>query len=148
MYSVLRLRGERDRGRIRTLLDRSASSQGILAIALLVLFFAGLASSFMGINWWTSGRLWLWASLAVLIVTVIGMTMFGVTYMNDLRIAVGRPTTRERKPKPGEDRPAAPPEADDATLQTLQASPRGLYTAVIGFVGLVALIWLMVAKPF
>jgi hypothetical protein len=143
VYVILRLRRERDRGRIRTLLDASASTQNVLGLFLLVFFVAGVLAGLVGPNWWNNGTLWLWVSLALFIGVMIGMTAFGAAYLNDLRVALGLPTTRQRAVAAD-----APAPADDAALAVLLASPRPLMVTAIGIGGIVVITWLMVAKPF
>jgi hypothetical protein len=138
----LRIRGERDRDRIRTMTDLSGSFIGWGWITLVALALAGLLSGIVG-GWWTSGRLWIWASAVVLVVVTGLMTPLGGRYMNEVRHAVGAATFDDMRKKR---EPPAPASDDDLAL--VLASPLPIIAAAIGLGGLAVLIWLMMMKPF
>jgi hypothetical protein len=140
---LFRLRRERHREKIRTLLDLSAASQNVLGIFLAVFFVSGVLAGFLGPNWWTYGRLWLWVSLGVFVVVMTLMTMVAARFFNEVRRAVGDPTTREKE-LPAD----APAPVDDATLERLLSSQAPLRAAAIGIGGLVVITYLLVIKPF
>lgn len=142
-FVLFRLRKERDRERIRTLLDMSAGTQNLMGLFLVVFFISGLIASFLGENLWNHGRLWLWASMGLFIVLMTGMSALGADYLNGLRVAVGLPTTRQRALAAD-----APAPVDEAALATLLASPRPVMLAAIGIGGIALITWLMVTKPF
>jgi hypothetical protein len=138
---LFRLRRERDPGRLRTMLDLSASTQGLMGIFLLVFFVSGVLAGLAFPNWWANGSLWLWASLGLFIVVMAAMTAFGASYLNEIRAALGMPTTRQRAPVAG----AA---VDEAALARLLVSSRPLVVAAIGIGGIAIIAWLMIQKPF
>ena len=69
----LRVRGERDRDRIRTMTELSGSFIGWGWATLALLALAGALSGIVG-GWWTSGQLWIWASVVVLVIVTGLMT--------------------------------------------------------------------------
>ena len=95
---ALKVRGERDRARIQTMVQLSSSFLVWGWLALAVLFVAGIAAGIAG-GWWTSGRLWIWASLAVFLGVTILMTPVASSYMEGVRHAVGLPSDRGSAPQ-------------------------------------------------
>jgi hypothetical protein len=139
VHTSFKLRGERDRTRVEALLDLSQVSLWLLYGSLLVLLAAGIAAGFVG-NWW--GRLWIWTSIGILVVIIVVMYVVASPYYMGLRKALGRPGY---EPKEGESAPEPmSPEQLAAQLQ----SPRPMVLALVGGIGLVAIIALMVLKPF
>ena len=142
MGVAFRLRGETDRERIRTLLTLSSGSLAALNIFGLLLIGTGIVAGFTG-GWWTSGQqLWLWASIVVLVLVLVGMYAVPSRYFEQLRRAVGL-ETRETQRKG-----IAVTAASDEELAALVASGRPHLAAVIGAAGLLVITWLMVFKPF
>lgn len=136
---ILKIRGERDPATLRTLLGLSRWSINAMSIGFLIWFGFGILAGFSG-NYWTSGRYWIWASLAVAVVVVGLMTPLGAMYLNRIREAVGI------DPKTGEINPAAT--VDDAAVAAAIGSGRPILLASIGIVGVVVLTFLMMFKPF
>ena len=139
---ALRVRRERDRTRLAGLLDLSAGwlNWGWLALATLLL--SGILAGIAG-GWWTSGRLWIWASLIIFIVVGAAMTPLAGSYMEAARHAVGMQSVMDRRRKQ-----EAPSAADDVELERILSSSKPLITAVIGLGGIAVLTWLMMLKPF
>jgi len=138
-YVLIRIQSESDPDRLRQLLGWSRLSLTVAGIGFLIWFIAGVVAGFSG-NWWTSGRLWIWASLAVAIAVTGLMTPMGRMYLNRVREALGI------DPKTG--KLVAGGVYDAAALQSARESGRPWLLAVIGLGGLVILFWLMLAKPF
>ncbi|MEX2546258.1 MAG: hypothetical protein WD830_00550 [Chloroflexota bacterium] len=136
---LLRLRSERDPSALRTLLDLSRRSLLMATVGFLVWFLAGILAGFSG-NLWTTGRLWIWASLIIAIVITGVMTPMGRLYLNRVREALGV------DPKTGLQDPAV--QVDGAAVEAAIASGQPTLVAAIGVVGLAVLLWLMMAKPF
>ena len=88
MGVVFRLRSERELGRVRALLDLSASSLGSMYLFVLVVLLSGIVAGIVG-GWWTSGTLWIWASLILLIAIVVYMSYRASPYFTALRQAAG-----------------------------------------------------------
>lgn len=139
VHAAFKLRGERDRARVEALLDLSQMSLWLLYGSLLVLLAAGIAAGFAG-DWW--GRLWIWTSIGILAVIIVVMYAVAAPYYMGLRKALGRPGY---EPKEGE--PAPEPMSPEQLAAQLQ-SARPLWLALVGGIGLVAIITLMMLKPF
>jgi hypothetical protein len=138
MFVALRIRGERDQARVAALLDMSKSAVAIAAFAVLFLLITGVAAGFVG-DWW--GERWIWISLAVLVLLWGYMSFRGTRFLDDIRHAVGSAGLYDKKG-------TEPPPADPAAAATLRASARALELATVGGIGLVAILYLMVFKPF
>ena len=136
---VLSLFRERDPSRLRRLLDLSRKSLTVAGIGFLIWFIAGVLAGFSG-NWWTSGRLWIWAALVLAMLITGVMTPMGRFYLNRVREAVGI------DPKTGAMNPDAT--ADPAAVNAAIASGQPAILAAIGIGGLIVIFWLMLAKPF
>ena len=141
MGVFFKIRRERDRAKLATLLEFSSYSIGALYVAFLILLLAGILAGIVG-GWWTNGRLWLWAALVVLVV-VVGL-MYGLmtTTYGKLRQGLGIATPSEQK------KGIVPEPASDEVLEALLTSSRPTIGAVLGVAGLLVIIWLMVLKPF
>ncbi len=99
----------------------------------------GILAGFSG-NYWTTGRYWIWVSLAIALIVMIAMTPWGRLYLNRVRTAVGI------DPKSGEiDSEAV---ADPAAVDAAIASGRPLLLAGLGLGAVAVLAWLMIFKPF
>lgn len=135
-FAMYRVKAERDRARLAAYLDLSGRSLPIAFVALLVLLVAGIAAGILGGYF---GKLWIWASIAVLVVVLGAMTPLAAIPMNRLRRALGLPTRSEPAP-------AAP--GTDEEVGAAQAALRPRLAAGIGGLAVVALVALMSLKPF
>ena len=134
-----RLRSERDAVAIRTLLDFSRRSMAFMGIGFLIWFIGGILAGFSG-NYWTTGRLWIWASLVIALITIIAMTPLGRVYLNRVREAVGI----DHKTGAIDTTFAA----DPARIEAAIASGRPAAVALLGIGTVVVLSYLMYFKPF
>jgi hypothetical protein len=139
VHAAFKLRGERDRARVEAMLDLSQMSLWLLYGSLLVLLAAGIAAGFVG-DWW--GRLWIWTSIGILAVIIVVMYAVASPYYMNLRKALGRPGY---EPKEGEP-PLEPMTPEQLAAQLRSARP--VWLALVGGIGLVAIIALMILKPF
>ena len=135
---ALSIRSERQLDRVATLLDLSKLAVMVAVFALIFLLLTGIAAAFVGDYW---GRRWVWVSLAILVVLWGYMGFRGTMYHDAVRRAVGRIGIYDHKV-------TETPPADLAALDALLASPRAIELAVVGGVGLLAILYLMVFKPF
>ncbi len=138
MFVAVRVRNERDQGRVAALLDLSRSAVVIAAFAVIFLLLTGIIAGFVG-DWW--GQRWIWVSIGVLILLWAYMSFRGTRYLDDVRHAVGSVGVYDKKG-------TEPPAADPAAVAALLASSRSIELATVGGVGLVVILWLMVLKPF
>ena len=139
---AMRVRSEREAVRIAALLELSSAYQVWGWIALLVVLVSGILGGIAG-GWWTSGQLWLWASVGVFIAITLLMTPIPTAYLNDVRHAIGIPTYDDTRKKL---EPPAP--LSDEELARILASNRPILGVAIGLAGLATLAWLMMFKPF
>lgn len=136
-----RLRTERDRARVASYLELSASMLVVMSVAGLALIVTGILAGIVG-AWWFNGQWWLWLSIGILVVIVGAMTPLMAIPMAEAREAVGLPTAAQAKAG------TIPVPLDDAELDRRLRNPRPTYGATIGIVGIVLITWLMEMKPF
>lgn len=129
---MFRLRTERRRDRIATLVELSGTSMTAFYASIVVLLAAGILAGFIG-NWWR--MLWIWVSLGLFLVVAAAMYPLGSGYFRRVRTAV-------------EMRPSGAPMASDEEVDEILASSRPLIIALIGFGGIVVILWMMMFKPF
>lgn len=137
--AIFQVRAESDRAKLIATLNRSQQAVLIATLALVVVLIAGIWLGFLG-SWW--GQLWIWVSLILLVGVGIAMTPLGVDPMNNVRLALGIPSSRAKKTDP------PPVAASDAELAAARSALRPELAAAIGVAALVIIIWLMLSKPF
>jgi plastocyanin/uncharacterized membrane protein len=130
-YVTLRLPRERDPARVAQLLELSASSVGFMWNSIGVLLVGGIAAGFTGHFW---GQGWIWAAIVVLVVVMAAMYAMGTAWAKRLRTISGAMAGGTE---------AVSQEQFEGTLH----SKRPYTIAVIGFVGLFVILWLMIFKP-
>lgn len=128
--TILLLRRERDPDRVRLLLRASQLSVSPASLAGIIFIVFGIWAGANG-GWWGNGHLWLWTSV-VLLVVVIG-AMYGL---------ISRHTYAWR------DALKEGAETSTADLDAMMTTDQPLLGSAIGIVGLIAILWLMMAKPF
>ena len=138
MIASFRMRSAPSRERQLELLQLSGTSVNVAYIGLLILLAAGIAAGFTG-NWWGNG--WIWTAIVLMVVILAVMYSVATPFYGRMRAAAGLPGYADRAAsfKP----PATP---DD--LDQLARSNRPMWLAVVGGVGLIAIIYLMIVKPF
>jgi hypothetical protein len=129
---ALRLRKERDRTRITELMQLSGSSLRGMYVSLGWLIVFGVVAGIKGL-WWNDG--WFWISVAILVLVMGEMSAVARPYYQRVKEAV-------------EVRPSGVPRRSDEELEEILRSPVGMANAVIGFVALAVIAWLMIFKPF
>lgn len=133
------LRREQNMERVRALLMLSPGTFGMMYGGLLLILITGIAAGFL-LNWW--GRGWIWVSLVLLIAIVFAMSLYVTPYYGNLRKAAGLPYMEKFKIQP----PQA--SASDEELARMLGSSRAMQGALIGWAGLLVILWLMMFKPF
>ncbi len=134
-FVVFRVRAEQDLGALRSLLSLSMTAGSVTFVSLLVLLVGGISAAFVGGLW---SHVWPWAALGVLVVVWGAMGGQVGPAMRRLRAAVGILGPGKGLGQPGT--------AEE--IAAAQARVRPAISAAIGGVGLVALLWLMLLKPF
>jgi uncharacterized membrane protein len=129
---ALRLRKERDRGRIAALLQFSGSSVLGMYASLGWLVVFGVVAGIQGGSW-DDG--WFWLSIVILVLVVGEMSAVAKPYYQRVKEAV-------------EIRPSGVPRKSDEELEQIMRARVGLVNAWIGFGALVVIAWLMIFKPF
>jgi uncharacterized membrane protein len=132
MVVALRVRKERDRVRIATVLQLSGSSLIGMYVSLAWLITFGVVAGIQG-DFWNDG--WFWISIGLLVLAVGEMSAVGRPYYERLKEAV-------------EVRPSGVPRRSDEELEEILSSPVALWNAVFGAAVLLAITWLMIFKPF
>jgi hypothetical protein len=138
MFVALRVRKERDQAVVAGLLDLSKSAVAIAAFAVIFLLVTGIVAGFVG-SWW--GQRWIWTSIGILILLWGYMSFRGTRYLDEVRHAVGSVGVYDKKG-------TEPPAANPAAAAALLTSSRAVELATVGGIGLIAILYLMVFKPF
>jgi hypothetical protein len=133
---AFRLRAERDPVRMTALMELSSTSISVMYIGLLTLLIAGIIAA-LNRNWFSQG--WPWAAIVVLVVVAVAMYVLASRYYAGIREALGLASMNNKEPGPA--RPA------DEIVRMLDTR-RPEQIAVVGFVGLLIILWLMIFKPF
>ncbi len=136
-FVAFRLRADRRPENVTALMNLSSASFAVMYPSLLLLV-AGIVGGFMGDGW---GRAWIWIAIGLLVAIAVAMYSLGTTFYTEVRRAVGI-----SPPQGGKD--AAPPVPVSAEeLARLLESRRPELLALIGGLGLAAIVFLMVVKP-
>ena len=136
---AFKIRKETDFMRIRAMLDLSWSTMILMGVSFLIMGLTGIIMPFM-IHIWN--KIWIWASIVLMLFVFIYMAMFNETSYKELRRLVGLPYRKGSKELPAEP-PSSPEEV--ATLLK-KTSVTGL--VVVGYVIPAFVLWLMIFKPF
>ncbi len=136
---AFKIRKETDFTRIRAMLDLSWSTMILMGVSFLIMGLTGIIMPFM-IHIWN--KVWVWASIVLMLFVFIYMAMFNETSYKQLRRLVGLPYMKGSKELPAE--PPSSPEEVAALLK--KTSVTGL--VVVGYVIPAIVLWLMVFKPF
>ena len=132
MTAALRVRKERDRVRIATMLQLSGSSLMGMYVSLLWLVVFGVVAGIQG-GFWNDG--WFWIAIGLLVLVVGEMSAVARPYYERVKEAV-------------EVRPSGVPRRSDEELEEILTSPVALWNAVFGAAVLLVITWLMIFKPF
>ena len=131
MFALFRIRAERDPRRVADLVELSGSSAGPFYASLGVLLLGGIVAATLG-SWW--GRPWIWASIAILVLTSLAM------------YAMAKPFT-ERVGTVARALVDGSEAVSDEAFAAVRRAGSGLAVAWIGGLGLVAILYLMMFKP-
>jgi hypothetical protein len=133
------IRRERDVPRIAALVDLSSTSLVLAYIGLLLLLIGGIWAGIYS-NWFKFG--WIWAALVVFVAVAVGMYLVATPFFKRLRLALGQRVQGMAKDAPD------PVRASDEEIVAIAAAAPANVLNVIGFGGLLVILWLMVLKPF
>jgi amino acid transporter len=132
MVVLYRVRGERDRRRIAELIAFSGTTTRPMYIALGVLTLGGVGA---GLTLHLFSKWWLWISIMILLVSIGLMTALAKPYFRKITAAC-------------EVRPSGVPRVSDEELEQLLSSGEAHVITAIGGIGLLAILYLMLFKPF
>jgi len=110
-------------------------------LALVVGIVAGIAAGIRG-GWF--GQAWIWVSLVILVAVSGAMTPLVAARLNAIRTAAGTQAINPFSRKA----PAPPPGQDPQELDRLLDAWSPAPAAIMGFGGFLAILWLMMFKPF
>ena len=139
IWTVNVIRRETSTARIGALTDLSGSSLTVAYVGLLMLLVGGI---WAGIYAGLFGAGWIWAALGLFIVIAVAMYAMATPFFKRLRIALGQRTMGTPKDAPD------PVPAPDAEILAIASAAPAVALDVIGFGGLLVILWLMVIKPF
>lgn len=134
---AFRMRKEREHARIAAMLDVSSWSTTLMYAGLLLIIVPGVVLGFMGGHW---GSWWLWVSIVLLVVVMGAMYGIASPAFGRLRAATGATMPESARAKFGEI-------DSERVLDSMATSWRPAALAAIGGVGLVVILWLMIAQP-
>ncbi len=109
-------------------------------LALLMLLITGVVAGFMNSLW---GTFWIWISLGLLIAIGLVMSVLGTEHYDAVRAALGLPKVHSKRGETLREELA-----DAQELESLLRFRKPLITITLGFLGLAAILWLMMFKPF
>jgi plastocyanin/uncharacterized membrane protein len=130
-YAVLRLRNERDPARVSQLLEMSSSSVGVMWNAIGLLLLGGIVAGFTGHFW---GQGWIWGAILLLVAVTIAMYAVATPWVKRLRTVSAAMAEGSRA-------------VSQEQFEDILRSRRPITIAAIGFVGLLAILFLMIFKP-
>jgi uncharacterized membrane protein len=128
---MFRVRKETDREKIRQLLQFSGSTIRMFYVSLAVLLAGGIGAGLQNHYFW---QRWLTISIAVLVAVSLAMYFLARPYYRAINAAT-------------ELRPSGVPRVSDEDLHQRLRSRRPTTVALLGFGGLLAILWLMIFKP-
>ena len=130
-YAVLRLRHERDAGRVSQLLEMSSSSVGVMWNAIGLLLLGGILAGFTGHFW---GQGWIWGAILLRVAVTIAMYVVATPWVKRLRTVSAAMAEGSRA-------------VSQEQFEGILRSRRPFTIAAIGFAGLLAIVFLMIFKP-
>jgi plastocyanin len=131
MAVSFRIRREREPRKVVALLELSASTVRLMYVSLAVLVVAGIVAGTLG-HWWHYG--WIWGGLILLLLTSLAMVGMASPYQRRVGLVA--------RAMAGGSAAVTQHQFDE-----IVTSGRPLTIAGIGFVGLGAIVFLMVFKP-
>ena len=139
--AILFVRNETNAERIRLLLQiaRNRAAVGVTNTSVTVLLLTGITLGFLG-DWWN--RMWIWTALGIAVAITFAMAFLGRLYFERLRKVVGLPYVEGRK------KHEPIPVASEEEILGISSKSPAYVTAIAGLLGLFAILYLMIFKPF
>ncbi|MGZ6544724.1 MAG: hypothetical protein ACXVEI_05380 [Actinomycetota bacterium] len=132
LFVLYRIRHEGDRQKIAELIAFSGTTTRPMYHSLLVLTVGGIGT---GITLHLFSAWWLWTAIVILLVTIALMTAVAKPYFRKITASC-------------EVRPSGVPRVSDEELAQLLGSGEAHVITAIGGIGLLAILYLMVLRPF
>ncbi len=132
MLVLYRIRGERDRAKILSMLNLSGEAATPTYVSLVLVLATGVWNMFL-IHSLT--KAWVWLAIVILVAMVGLMMMVAKPYFVRVKAAC-------------EVRPSGVPRVSDEELTEITKSSTAHLITAIGVVGLLAILYLMVFKPW
>lgn len=131
MVVMYRIRGERDRAKILTLITLSGATTLPMYVALGAIVISGVLAA---LKLESFGHWWVWVAIAILVVTIGLMTAVAKPYFAKIKLAC-------------QVRPSGVPRTSDDELAEILGGATVHVITAIGAVGLLAILYLMVFTP-
>jgi plastocyanin len=131
MGVLFKLRTERDPKAVSDLLALSASATRWFYPSFLLLLAGGIGAGFALHVW---GKVWIWVAIGILVFVILAMYGMATNYYRKVRLVAGAMSEGSQ---------AVTPEQFDGVLK----ESRPVIVAVIGILGLLAILYLMIFQP-
>jgi hypothetical protein len=131
MVVLYRIRGERDRVKIMTLITLSGATTLPMYVALGAIVVSGVLAA---LKLESFGHWWVWVAIAILVATIGLMTAIAKPYFAKIKLAC-------------QVRPSGVPRTSDEELTEILRGPTAHVITAIGVIGLLAILYLMVFTP-
>lgn len=132
MFVLYRIRRELDRKRILDFVTLSGETVMPMYVSIAAILVTGTLAA---IEFDRFGQLWLWVSIAVLVLTILLMVLLARPHFRRVKAAC-------------EVRPSGVPRVSDEELREIVAGPTVHAITAVGTVGLLAILYLMIFKPW
>jgi hypothetical protein len=131
MVVLYRIRAERDREKILTLITVSGATTVPMYVSLLAIVVSGVMAA---LKLESFGHWWVWVAIGILVVTIGLMTAVAKPYFAKVKLAC-------------QVRPSGVPRTSDEELAEILRGPTAHVITAIGVIGLLAILYLMVFTP-
>jgi hypothetical protein len=132
MFVLYRIREERDRRKILDFVTFSGETVMPMYVSIAAIVVTGVLAAF---EFDRFGQLWLWVAIVLLFVTIVLMVLLARPYFRRVKEAC-------------EVRPSGVPRVSDEELREILGGPTANVISAIGAIGLLAILYLMIFKPW
>jgi hypothetical protein len=132
MFVLYRIREEKDRRKILDLVTLSGETVLPMYASIVAIVVTGVLAA---IEFDRFGQLWLWVAIVLLFLTIALMVLLARPYFRRVKAAC-------------EVRPSGVPRVSDEELGEILGGPTANVITAIGTIGLLAILYLMIFKPW